>query len=512
MSERVPFLSVSHLRKAYLETQAVDDVSFEVAGNAGEGEIIGLVGKNGAGKSTVIKMLAGVVTPDAGEIAIDGEPVAFRNPQHPKTLGLAFMHQELEQLPRMSVAENVILGSPVPRRFGVLIDWRRLNAISREITDLLNLDLDPEASVDGLSVAEKRLLMIGRALHTRAKLLVLDEPSASLTGREIEHLHEICGRIKARGGSIIYVSHRLQEILDLTDRVIVMRDGRLVEEGPTSGFDQQSLVRAIIGAADQSLSADQKRLRSRGDLAVDSPVVLETEGLTRGTAVRGVSLKLRRGEVLGIAGLVGAGRTELARLIFGADRRDSGTIKVNGETVAPRSPREAIRAGIALLPEDRRNEGLVLDFGVRANVTLAALDRFTSRLRLFPSRRRESRQTAEMIERLDIVAADQEMPVRYLSGGNQQKAVLGKWLTRGADAFIFDEPTAGIDVDAKAQIYDLARALAAEGKGILFISSEFAELTRACDRVVVMREGQLVGDLSGSEMTEENMVALCYGR
>jgi len=500
-----PLVSIRGLVKQYPGVLAVNGATFDIPRE----QIVGLVGKNGAGKSTVIKILAGAVHPDAGEILVDGEAVSIRDPRHAQSLGFGFMHQELEQFPLMSVAENVMMGSKIPHHAGVLVRWRSMYEQTRAILADLDPTIDPRGQIDELSIAQKRLVMIARALLARARLLVLDEPTTSLTDEEIKQLHDVTRNVKARGGTVLYVSHRLDEILSLTDTVIVMRDGRLVTSDPTAQTGRGKLIAAITGAGSGQTAAERRR--SRGITARPQGKELLRVTDIESDVVSKISFDLRAGEVLGIAGLVGAGRTELVRLIYGADAASGGQVFVRGRAVDTSSPRKALAAGIVLLPEDRRHEGMVLDFNLRENVTLSSLARFCRRGTPFPDRGEERDAARKMVERLSIQTSGVETPVRHLSGGNQQKVVLAKWLERGAQVFIFDEPTAGIDVEAKEEIYLLVEDLAKDGKGVIFISSEFSEMVAVCNRVIVLQEGRLAGDVDGSDVTERNIIELCYG-
>jgi ABC-type sugar transport system ATPase subunit len=500
-----PLVSIQGLVKRYPGVVAVNDASFTIPAE----QIVGLVGKNGAGKSTVIKILAGAVHPDAGEIRVDGEPVDVHDPHRAQSLGFGFMHQELEQFPLMSVAENVTLGAKMPRRAGAFVNWSNMHEQARAVLEDLDPSINPRELIDHLSIAQKRVVMIARALLARARLLVLDEPTTSLTDEEIKHLHSVCRRVRERGGTVLYVSHRLDEILSLTDSVIVMRDGGVVMTAPTAETDRSSLIAAITGSGSGQTSADRRRTRGIQGRP-NGPEILRVSEL-ESDAVSKISFDLRGGEVLGIGGLVGAGRTELVRLIYGADHRASGEVFVDGQLVDTGSPPKSLAAGIVLLPEDRRNQGMVLDFSVRENVTLPSLAKFCRARTPIPHRARERAAAQKMIERLSIATSGVEQPVRHLSGGNQQKVVLAKWLERGARVFIFDEPTAGIDVEAKEEIYRLIEELASEGKGVIFVSSEFSEMVAVCHRVIVMQEGRLVGEMEGDAVTERNIIELCYG-
>ena len=504
MSDR-PLVSVSGLVKRYPGVLAVNGATFTIA----PGQIVGLVGKNGAGKSTVIKILAGAVQPDEGEIRVDGELVAVHGPRNAEALGFGFMHQELEQFPLMSVAENVMLGARMPRRAGVFVNWRSMYEQARGLLADLDPTIDPRRHIDHLSIAQKRVVMIARALLARARLLVLDEPTTSLTDEEIKHLHAVCRQVRQRGGTVLYVSHRLDEILSLTDSVIVMRDGQVVMSGLTAGTDRSKLIAEITGSGSGQTAAERRRAGSIGGRPAGDEILRVSE--IESDVVSPISFDLRAGEVLGFGGLVGAGRTELVRLIYGADPRNGGQVFVSGRPVDTSSPPKALAAGIVLLPEDRRHQGMVLDFTIRENVTLSSLAKFCRARTPFPNRERERGAARKMVERLSIRTSGVEQPARHLSGGNQQKVVLAKWLERGAEVFIFDEPTAGIDVEAKEEIYGLVDELAADGKGVIFISSEFSEMVAVCHRVVVMQEGHLVGEVEGDRITERNIIELCYG-
>jgi ABC-type sugar transport system ATPase subunit len=500
------FLEGRQLVKRYPGAVAVNGVDFGI----GPGEAVGLVGKNGAGKSTLIKLLAGVVAPTAGEIWLDGRQIHLRGPSDASHLGLAFVHQELALVPNLTVAENVMLGLGFPRRFGAFVDWRELRRQARDVLARIEAPIEPDALVASLSIVQQRLVMIAHALAKKSRLIVLDEPSASLTQEELDHLFAILQSLQAQNVAMIYVSHRLDEIFEVTRRVVVMRDGVVVADSPTSELDRRTLIAQITGAGSGQTATERRRLKHvRGTPA--TPELLRVEGMTRPGVVEEISFTLREGELLGLGGLVGAGRTELVRLIVGADHRAAGRVFMRGREVATTSPIKALGAGIVLIPEERRTQGLVLGFSIRKNLTLATLPRH----RLLPSvptpSLRQERGTAvKQIAQLSIRASDAEQPVGWLSGGNQQKVVLGKWLERGGDVFILDEPTLGIDVETKDEIYDLMEMLTAQGKGVIFISSEFSELVGACNRVLVLREGRLAGELDAEDVTEAAILDLCY--
>ncbi|QEC48098.1 sugar ABC transporter ATP-binding protein [Baekduia soli] len=498
--DAVKAIEVRALTKRYPGVVALDHADVTVPG----GSILGLLGKNGAGKSTLIKVLAGVTQPDEGEILVDGEAVHIHSPHDAAALGFAFVHQEMADVPNLSVAENIGLGLGYPK-VGGLVKRRELRNWARAVLDRLEAPIDPRATLSSLSVAERRLVMIARGLAANARLFVLDEPTASLTEDEIDHLHKVLRTLRDHGVAVVYVSHRLDEIFAITDRVTVMRDGQTVYTDDTKNLDKAAMIAQITG------SAARPEQRQRHIMAGDASELLRVEGFSSPGVVEDAGFTLRKGELLGVAGLVGAGRTELMRLIFGADHAASGKVFIRGEEVAIKSPRDAMRAGMALLPEDRKGQGAVLDFSVRKNITLTNMSKFRLAKGVpLPVERRERSTTRDLVQRLKIKVANSEHPTRFLSGGNQQKVVLAKWLGSNADIFIFDEPTHGIDVEGKEEIYDLMSELAASGKGVIFISSEFTELVGACNRVLVMRDGRLVSELEGDAITDAALVELCY--
>ena len=491
------------LVKDYPGVRALDHADLTIEG----GRIHGLLGKNGAGKSTVIKVLAGAVHPDEGEVLVNGEPTSIPNPHAASALGFAFAHQELMDVPNLSVAENVLLGLGYPTVAGSLVRTRAMRNRARQALDRLEADIDPAAPLTSLSVAERRLVVIAHGLAADARMIVLDEPTASLTDSEIEHLDKVLRSLKNDGVAILYVSHRLDEIFNLTDEVSVFRDGSNVFEGETKDLSRADLIDRITG---EKISVDVAA-RTPHQVAADAPELMRVDGMTLSGVVENVSFTVHEGEMLGIAGLVGSGRTELMRLIFGADKASEGEVYLRGEKLRIHGPRDAIDAGIVLLPEDRKGHGGVFTFSVRKNITLPSMPKF----RLvgpapIPSARKEKMAARELVERLEIKVPSVEHPARHLSGGNQQKMVLAKWLDTGADVFIFDEPTQGIDIGGKEDVYRLMTGLAERGKGVIFISSEFTELVGTCGRVLVMREGQLVAEFKGESITEETLVGACY--
>lgn len=497
-------VEIRDLVKTYPGVLAVDGVDLDLRG----GEVVGLLGKNGAGKSTVIKVLVGAERADSGSILLNGELLPEHyGPHDAHDLGIVAVHQELAMVPHMSVAENVALGSRLPRWGGVLVARRQvIRAVRRVLADL-DPTIDPARKASELTSVQQRLVMIARALYHDARVLILDEPSASLTPAEISHLHAVVRTLRDQGRAVLYVSHRLPEVLAITDRVVVMRDAKVVFEHPTAGLEERVLVSAIVGE-ETALVVGR---RHESSATQDADVLLRVTGLRAPHSEDSVSFELHAGEILGLGGLTGSGRTEIVRMLFGADPIGGGKVVLRGEPIEIGSPSQAIQAGIALLPEDRRHQGLVPTFGVRQNTTLASLRAFRLSRRIpIPSRRREASATRRLVEKLQIRTPSVEQPVRYLSGGNQQKVVLAKWLDLPVDVFLFDEATQGIDVHAKEEIFELVEQLAADGNGVIFISSDFSELAAICHRVLGVRDGILSGALTGAELTEQAITQLSY--
>ncbi len=494
-----PFLVAEDIAKTYGGVQALKGVSLSIH----PGEVHGLVGANGAGKSTLIRVLAGLAQPDRGRILYDGQPVAIPMPHRASDLGMNFIHQELAFVPSMTVVQNIMLGLPKRSRFG-LVDWR---SIARDILPLaqrVGITAPLFSTVKGLPSAEKWLINICRALIRKARLIVMDEPTASLSASESERLFAIVEDLAHSGVAVLYVSHRLDEIMRLCHRVTAFRDGRSVAEIGRSKLTRSALVEAIVGHSVERFTKTPASGRSR-DMA------LSVRGLVRQPRVNGVSFDLHRGEVLGIGGLVGAGRTELVRLIYGADKTDVGTMMLDGSPFAPRSPAQAVKAGLGLVPEERRAEGLVLGKSVAFNLQLANLACIVRSpvLPLIDGRRRKSLSLA-IIGDLAIKTPGTETPVGRLSGGNQQKVVIGRWLLRRPKVLMLDEPTRGVDVGARGEIHRLIRELAAKGMAVLVVSSEPDELPDLCDRVLVMAEGRIVSELAGGAVTRSAIIEASY--
>ena len=490
-----PLLEMRNITKQFPGVLALNDVSFDVR----HGEVHALVGENGAGKSTLMKIVSGVYSNDSGEMVWKGQPVTFRNTRQSQNAGITTIYQELNQVTQLSVTENIFLGTELTR--GGLIDWAEMHRRARALLSRLHLDLDPRTPINRLGVAQQQMVEVAKALHYKTDLIIMDEPTSSLSIREIDYLFQIIGELKAEGVSVVYISHHLEETFAVADRITILRDGRKIATEPTAALDVDRLIRLMVG---RDLSEKfPKELVPRG------PEVLRVEHLSRAGTLRDVSFTAYGGEVLGIAGLVGAGRTELVRAIFGADPVDGGTIVVDGKPAQVRSPRDAIRNGIALLTEDRKQQGLVLLMSTGQNITMAVLGRLTRGL--FTSTLKERGLVQHYIDSLAIKASGQDQPAMNLSGGTQQKVVLSKWMATKPKVLIFDEPTRGIDVGAKVEIYKLMNDLARQGVAILMVSSELPEVLGMSDRVLIIHEGAVAGILERSEASEERIMELATG-
>jgi ABC-type sugar transport system, ATPase component len=503
-ARRQGILKARGLTKAFGGPPVLREVDFELF----PGEVHAVVGENGAGKSTLLKLLTGVHEPDAGEIAIDGAPVAIPSPAAAQALGIAHIFQEPTLFPDLSVAENIFVGRlPVGERFPV-VRWRAMRQEARALLDSIGARLSPEALVGTLSVAEQQLVEIAAALSQKARYVLMDEPTASLTPREVERLFRIIRDLKDRGAGIVFVNHRLEEVFAIADRVTVLRDGGKVGTWTVGEVSRDEVIRAMVGRelarwAKQEMDAERRRGGPAGE------VLLEVENLGARGRFAGVSLHVRRGEIVALAGLVGAGRSEVAQAIFGIERFHTGAIRFKGKSVAFRSPREALAAGIAYLPEDRQHQGLILPFPVSGNITLSILGEISRSGWLL--RRKEQAMAKEQVERLGVRTPGISTPVQHLSGGNQQKVLVGKLLVTRPEVLILDEPTRGVDVGAKAEIHRLIVELARQGIGVLMISSDLSEVLALADRVLVMRDGRLAGELDRAQATEEAVMRLAVG-
>ncbi|MFC0629429.1 sugar ABC transporter ATP-binding protein [Kribbella deserti] len=483
--------------KSFGAVAAVRDVSFGLYG----GEAHALVGENGAGKSTIVKMLAGVHRPDTGTIEIDGRPVTLGSPAEARAAGIAVIYQEPTLFPDLSVAENIAMGRHPLGRFNA-IDRAAMNEQAEQLFRRLGVVIDPARPARGLSIADQQLVEIAKALSAEAWVVVMDEPTAALTGVEVERLFAVARSLKQDGAALVFISHRFEEITALCERVTIMRDGRHVSTDPLAELSVDEMVRRMVGR-------DLDALFPKQDVEPGA-VVLTVEGLSREGTFQDISFEVRAGEIVALAGLVGSGRSEVVQSIFGVDPRDAGTVEVVGRRLPPGSPRKAMAAGVALVPEDRRQQGLVMDLSIERNVTLARSRKLARFGFLFGSS--ERKQATEWTERLKTKYGRLSDDVSTLSGGNQQKVVLAKWLSMAPRVLIVDEPTRGIDVGTKAEVHRLMSGLAAEGVAVLMVSSELPEVLGMADRVLVMREGRLVAELPRAEATEESIMFAATGQ
>ncbi len=492
-TERVPVVRLQGVSKRFPGVLAVDDVSLDIY----PAEVHIVAGENGAGKSTLMKLLSQVERPTKGTISINGQPVHFSGPHYAQSLGIAMVYQEFALAPHLSIAQNLFLGRE-PLRLG-FIDRRAELRQARDLLRRVGLYIDPRRLVSGLSIAEQQLVEIAKALALDAKLVIMDEPTATLTGQEIEELFDVIHNLTAKGIAILYISHRLDEIFRIADRVTVMRDGKVVATLPRDEIDEKKLIRLMVGR-------DIANLYPKPETTIGD-VVLRVEGISRAHVLHDCSFEVRAGEILGFAGLVGAGRTELARAIFGADRPDAGAIWLDGHKLRIKSPTDAIDIGIGYLTEDRKKDGLALTLGVDQNITLVNLPAFAGILNLG----KEKRIALRARDQLKIRTPSIQRRVNLLSGGNQQKVIVARWLETKARVLFFDEPTRGIDVGAKAEMFELIGQLAKEGRAVILISSYLPELLNMCDRILVLREGRIVGELHRKQFSEERVIALATG-
>ncbi len=488
-------LEVRTISKSFAGVRALYQVDFDVRA----GEAHALIGENGAGKSTLIKLIGGVYQPDSGTIRFNDTPANFASPQAAKAAGIHTLHQEFNLLPEATVAENIFLGSEPRRRYLPLINWRRVRAQAQEILELLGLEIDPDTRVSELSVAEQQMVELAKTLYVQPKLLLMDEPTATLSEREVRTLFRLIDMLKARGIGVVYISHRPTEILRIADRVTVLRDGRRVTTVSAASATTDQLVSYMLGKPVNPPAPRQPPQRRTE--------MLRVEGLTRRPTFENISFALYAGEIVGIAGLVGSGRTALVRSLFGLDAPDSGSIFVNGRRATIRSPRDAVALGIGLLPENRHEQALLLDMTARENITLAQLSRAGALI----SQQAEHQLVNQYIQRLRIKMPNPEAKTRYLSGGTQQKIILSRWLAVHPRILIFDEPTQGIDIGSKIEIYRLLGEFASQGNAILMISSEFAEIVGLCDRAFVLRAGRMVTTLDHDRISEESLMEYAMG-
>ncbi|WP_114972021.1 sugar ABC transporter ATP-binding protein [Rhodoferax ferrireducens] len=494
-----PIVAIKNLSKSFPGVRALHEVQFEL--NAGE--VHALMGENGAGKSTLMKILAGVYSKDSGEVLLDGQPVTLESPAHAQALAIGIVHQELHLMNHLTAAQNIFLGREPRGRLGVFLDEAQINRDTQALFDRMHLALAPTTLISELTVARQQMVEIAKALSFRSRVLIMDEPTAALNNAEIEELFRIIRQLKAEGVGIVYISHKMDEIQRIADRITVMRDGCYVDTVPAS-TPMSTVIAMMVG---RELEHHEKRIPDTSA----NELVLEVNHLQRGRAIRDVSFTLRRGEILGFAGLMGAGRTEVARAVFGADPIDAGEVRVRGRKLLLRSPRDAVQAGIGYLSEDRKHFGLATGMDVESNITLPSLSSYL-RWGMFLNRAGINQIARTMVDKLRIKTPSLTQTARLLSGGNQQKVVIAKWLVRDCEVLIFDEPTRGIDVGAKSEIYKLLNDLAAQGKAIIVISSELPEVLQLSHRVLVMCEGRVTGEIPGDQATQENLMALATRR
>lgn len=485
-------LTLKNITKEFPGVKALDDVTINIE----RGTIHGLVGENGAGKSTLIKVLAGIYQPNAGEVILDGKSCRFQSPIEARRAGISVVHQEIKLAEPLTVAENMFLGNLMMK--GKLVDWAGMRRRAQEIVDELGMDIDINAQVSSLTVAKKQIVEIMHAINNNSRILIMDEPSAVLTDRELEVMFRIVKQLRDEGITIIYISHRLDEIFGLCSNVSVLRDGCHIDTIPVASVDRQGLINMMVGR-----EMGQEYPKEVGNVG---GTILEVKNLSRGI-LQDISFEVKSGEVFGISGLVGAGRTELARAILGIDKPESGEVYVRGKKVHYRTFADAIRDGLGLIPEDRKLQGLVQIMSVKRNTTLVNMKRVLRAGVISSSL--EEKLSKEYADKLHVVTPSMETEVQYLSGGNQQKVVIAKWLFQNSEILFLDEPTRGIDVGAKAEIYRLINRMAKEGKTIIMISSEMPELLGLCDRIMVMHEGHKMGELNAAEATQEKIMALC---
>jgi ABC-type sugar transport system ATPase subunit len=499
MAEGNDILRMERIYKAFPGVQALDDVTFRVE----RGTIHALVGENGAGKSTLMKLLAGTQPKDSGTIEIDGDVVSLEDPAHAQALGVSMIYQELTVVRYLTVAQNVFLGREPKRTGAPLVDWKELRSRTQELLDRIELPVKPTDVVADLSVAQQQMVEVAKALSLDARIIIMDEPTSSLTDRETTTLFRLMRNLRDKGITIIFISHRLEEVFEIAQRVTVLRDGKSIDTKGIDEVERQDVVKMMVGRELSEMFPKQS--------TPTDEVILEVEGLTdmEGERFRDISFTLHAGEILGISGLVGAGRSEMARGLLGLDPVQAGTVKVRGEVVRVRSIRDLMRRGFGYVPEDRKEQGLFLGMTVRENITISVIRRlFRS---IFVSIKKLVSLAREQVESLDIETPSLDQTVRNLSGGNQQKVIMGRGLTLEPRIFILDEPTRGIDVGAKAEIHGLMDRLAGEGVGMIMISSELPEVLGVSDRILVMRQGELVGELGREEATQDEIMSRAAG-
>ncbi|WP_343247317.1 sugar ABC transporter ATP-binding protein [Diplocloster hominis] len=491
MAEKI--LEIQHITKSFPGVKALDDVTFSVT----KGNIHALVGENGAGKSTLIKVLAGIYHPEQGELVLDGHKAVLKSPHESQMAGIRVVHQELKLVNTLTVTENIFLGNLKYKNH--LVDWKGMEQAAREMLGSMGVTIDVNEIVDNLSVAKQQIVEICKAINGECKVLIMDEPSATITLKEQEIMFQIVRKLRDQGVSIIYISHRLEEIFDLADDVTVLRDGKHIRTLPVADVDRKGLISLMVG---RELVNEYPKIEAR-----ITDMALEARDICRKGVLNHVSINVRKGEIVGIAGLVGAGRTETARAILGIDKMDSGEVYLYGKKIVNHSFAEAIRRGLGLVPEDRKVQGILPIMSVKNNISIVNIGRIIKggviREKL------EDQYARDYIGKLNISTPGPETEVQYLSGGNQQKVIIARWMMQNSDVIILDEPTRGVDVGAKAEIYELMNEMIREGKAVIMISSELPEILGMSDRIFVMHDGDLVGELAREEATQEKILALC---
>lgn len=488
---------MKNISKIFPGVKALDNVTLQVA----KGEVHALVGENGAGKSTLIKILSGVHRPDSGQIIYKGREIRIESPSQARGLGISTIYQELNLCPNLMVAENIFLGNEPGRTYFSYINDNQLNKECRKYLDLLEADVNPTTIVSNLSVAQKQVVEIAKALSYESEIIIMDEPTASLTLHETDRLFKIIQKLKGQGKSIIYISHRLEEVFKIADIITILKDGKLMCTRPINELSYGDIVRMMVGREIQD-----KYIRTTKTVEKKVECLLEVKDFTKKGLFKNINFTLHAGEILGFAGLVGAGRTELMRALFGLEHVDKGKIIIDGKEIVFKSPKEAINAGIGMTSEDRKRGSLFLNFNIRENTTISCLDYLSKYGYVIGIK--EKGFANNYIKQLDIKPQNSEVLTLNLSGGNQQKVAIAKWLATGPDILIMDEPTRGIDVGAKSEIYKLIKSLAEQGKGIILVSSELPEILSLSDRIIVMNKGEIVGDFINEEVTEEKIMEL----